>query len=142
MILILDTDHVTTIQRQSEPQYTKLITRLKKSRASSACTTIISVEEQMRGWLSLIARTRNTPQEVDAYRRLDSLLTFFRGIPVLGYNEAAADQVAILRAQRVRVSSMDLRIAAIALAKDALLLSRNNKDFGRIPRLKVEDWTA
>lgn len=30
MILILDTDHVTTIQRQSEPLYTKLITRLRK----------------------------------------------------------------------------------------------------------------
>ena len=96
----------------------------------------------MRGWLSLIARTRNTPQEVDAYRRLDSLLTVFRAIPLLSYDGPAADQFAALRAQRVRVSSMDLRIAAIALSKDALLLSRNNKDFGRIPSLKVEDWTV
>lgn len=141
MILILDTDHVTTIQRQSEPKYSKLITRLRKSRTSSACTTIITVEEQMRGWLSLIARTRNTPKEVDAYRRLDSLLTFFAEIPVLGYDEAAADQFGVLRARPSRVGSMDLRIAAIALSKDALLLSGNIKDFGRIPSLKVEDWT-
>jgi tRNA(fMet)-specific endonuclease VapC len=142
VILILDTDHLTTIQRRSEPQYTKLITRLKRSRVSNVYTTIISVEEQMRGWLSLIARSRNKPQEVDAYRRLDSLLTFFSGIPVLGYDETAADQFKGLRAQRLRVSSMDLKIAAIALSQDALLLSRNDKDFGRIPRLKVADWTV
>jgi tRNA(fMet)-specific endonuclease VapC len=36
---------------------------------------------------------------------------------------------------------MDLRIGAIALANDALLISRNLRDFMRIPNLHVEDWT-
>jgi tRNA(fMet)-specific endonuclease VapC len=35
---------------------------------------------------------------------------------------------------------MDLRIAAIALAHDALLLSRNLKDFRKVPGLCVDDW--
>jgi predicted nucleic acid-binding protein len=34
-----------------------------------------------------------------------------------------------------------LKITAIALAHNATLLSRNLVDFGKIPALRVEDWT-
>jgi tRNA(fMet)-specific endonuclease VapC len=37
---------------------------------------------------------------------------------------------------------MDLKIAAIVLARDAILLSRNLDDFRQIPDLRVEDWTS
>lgn len=36
---------------------------------------------------------------------------------------------------------MDLKIAAIAIAKKAILLTRNLSDFQNISNLKVEDWT-
>lgn len=42
---------------------------------------------------------------------------------------------------RPRIGTMDLKIAAIALANDATLLSRNLRDFGKVPGLRVEDWT-
>lgn len=41
---------------------------------------------------------------------------------------------------RLGIGTMDLRIAAIAIANEATLLSRNLKDFARVPDLKVEDW--
>ena len=38
---------------------------------------LISVEEQMRGWLNLIARAKTAQQEVSAYLRLHAMLAFF-----------------------------------------------------------------
>ena len=96
----------------------------------------------MRGWLATIARARNGEREVVAYQKLHDLLVFFSSIPAVSYGDSAAKQFARLRRLRLHVGSMDLRIAAIALTQDSLLLSRNRKDFSRVPALRVEDWTV
>ena len=36
---------------------------------------------------------------------------------------------------------MDLKIASIAMANEAILVSGNIKDFERVPDLTVQDWT-
>ena len=45
-----------------------------------------------------------------------------------------------LRALRTRIGPMDLRIACIALAHDATLLTRNVADFRQVPGLRFENW--
>jgi len=40
----------------------------------------------------------------------------------------------------VRIGTMDLKIASIALDHEATLLSANLRDFEQIPGLHVEDW--
>jgi tRNA(fMet)-specific endonuclease VapC len=141
MMIILDTDHLTLIQRQTEPAYSRLRRRLLRLASTEIFTTMISVEEQMRGWLNLIARAKTSQQEVAAYQRLHIMLTFFASIPLLNYTEEAAIVFNQLKHSRVRIGSMDLKIAAISLAYDALLLSSNLKDYQQVPNLKVEDWT-
>lgn len=37
---------------------------------------------------------------------------------------------------------MDLRIAAIAVSRNLVLLTRNVADFGKIAELRTEDWTT
>lgn len=141
MVVILDTDHLTVIQRRAEPAYSRLRARLSKVPPNTIQTTIISFEEQMRGWLSVIARVRNQSREVVAYQRLQVLLRFFNEIPVLDYTETIAGRFEALRRSKLRVGSMDLKIASIVLSYDGLLLSSNLKDFGQVPNLRVEDWT-
>ena len=53
----------------------------------------------------------------------------------------AADLFLQLRRARVRIGSMDLKIAAITLSHGAMLLSRNLTDFQQVPGLHVEGWT-
>jgi tRNA(fMet)-specific endonuclease VapC len=141
MMLILDTDHLTIIQRQSEPAYSSLLARLREASSSEICTTIVNFEEQMRGWLAVIGRFRRAQQEVTAYRQLHALLSFFAEVSVLDFDGTAAEQFMQLRRSRVRIGSMDLKIASIALSRRAILLSRNLSDFRRVPGLQVEDWT-
>jgi len=141
MIVILDTDHLTVIQRQAEPAYSRLRARFSKFPPNAIQTTIVSFEEQMRGWLAVISRARNQPREVVAYQHLQALLRFFNEIPVLDYTEIVAARFEDLRRSKLRVGSMDLKIASIALSQDGLLLSRNLKDFSQVPNLRVEDWT-
>lgn len=47
----------------------------------------------------------------------------------------------LLTGAKVRVGTKDLRIASIVLANNATLLTRNNRDFSRVPDLRSEDWT-
>ena len=79
---------------------------------------------------------------IRAYQLLHNSLAFFSSIPVLPYDNHAATQFGDLRRLRLRIGSMDLRIAAIALSQNVVLLSRNLKDFSRVPNLRVEDWIA
>jgi tRNA(fMet)-specific endonuclease VapC len=93
-------------------------------------------------WMAYLARTRSVAHQVEAYRRLLQHLDNYRRIPVLPFDEAAAVAFQQLRRARLRIGTMDLKIAAIAVSRDATLLSRNLADFRQVPGLQVEDWTA
>ena len=104
--------------------------------------TIVSYEEQTRGWLAYVARARTLGQQVEAYRRLRRHLDVYRTAKVLDFDEQAATQFQRLKQARLGVGTMDLRIAAIALIHDATVLTRNAVDFGKVPKLQIEDWTV
>src|ERR1044071_483676 len=142
MRLILDKNHLTTIHRQTEPAYSRLRARLQTYPPDAVCTTIVNFEEQTRGWLSLIAASKNIQQEIIAYQRLRTLLAFFGEIHVMDFDETAAKQFAHLRRLKLRIGAMDMKIAAIAISQNALLLSSNLRDFQNIPNLQVEDWAS
>jgi tRNA(fMet)-specific endonuclease VapC len=141
-MVILDTDHMSVLERREEPGLGNLLHRLAELPPSEVVTTVVSYEEQMRGWMSYLARARSMAQQITAYGRLLSHLDNYRRIPVLGFDEAAAMVFQRLRRSRLRIGTMDLKIAAIVLARGATLLSRNLSEFSQIPDLHVEDWTS
>tara|TARA_R110002049_G_C8914675_1_gene542753 strand:+ start:164 stop:382 length:219 start_codon:yes stop_codon:yes gene_type:complete len=58
----------------------------------------------------------------------------------LQQGSAAAEAITQLRAAFPRIGTMDLKIAAICEAHDAMLLTRNLADFRAMPKLVVENW--
>jgi tRNA(fMet)-specific endonuclease VapC len=139
-MLVLDTDHMSVLEWGGEKS-AALRERLADLEQSAVATTIISYEEQVRGWMAYLSRARSLAQEVNAYSRLRRHLDNYRDIAVLNFDEQSAAEYERLRQSRVRVGTMDLKIAAIVLARHATLLSRNIVDFRKVPALKVEDWT-
>jgi tRNA(fMet)-specific endonuclease VapC len=137
-MLVLDTDHLVELDRGSS-QGAALQQKLEDA-GDAVATTIISAEEQFRGWLAQLHRQRDPHEQIATYQRLQRRIAFFAAWHVLPWDTDAADILQGLRRQRVRIGTMDLKIASIVLAHDATLLSRNLRDFQQVPNLRVEDW--
>ena len=95
----------------------------------------------MRGWLSFVAKSKTPEEQIYAYQRLHAFINNYRNALILDYDEKAVEVFRELKSQKIRVGTMDLKIASIAIANNAILVSRNLSDFERIPDLTVNDWT-
>lgn len=137
-MLVLDTDHVSALGFPSEVSV-ELLERIQAS-GQDAATTIVTAEEQLRGWLAEIHRLADLHRQIPAYERLQRRIDFFAAWTVLPWDKEAADLFARFRRQGVRNGTMDLKIACIALAHDATLLTRNTGDFAQVPGLRFENW--
>lgn len=138
-MILLDSDHVSILVDPRQSRREQFANRLDVA-TDTVCNPIIVVEEQLRGWLAAIHRVRDVHKQIVPYLRLAKLVGFFGDWPVVAWNEPAADHFARLRRSRIRIGTQDLKIAAIALANDATLLSSNLIDFNQVPGLHVEDW--
>jgi tRNA(fMet)-specific endonuclease VapC len=141
-LLVLDTDHVSLLQRADSPEGINILARLRASGQSFIATSIITFEEQARGWLAQVSTARTPARLVAAYHRLSKLLDDYRDVTIVGFDAAAAREFDRLTRSKLRVKTMDLRIAAVTLSRQATLLTRNRADFARIPGLAFEDWTT
>lgn len=137
---VLDTDHMSILERGGAPAVT-LTMKLSALADSEIATTIISYEEQCRGWLAKTAREKDAAL-IRAYVQLGQHLEIYASMTVLPYDERAHAIFQSLQKQKIRIGTQDLKIAAIALANDATLLTRNLADFRKVPDLKTEDWSA
>ena len=126
-MLVLDTDHLSALEWRGSEKAKRLRDRLDRS-PETQVTTIVTYEEQCRGWLAYITRASSMEQQIDAYERLANHLKFYLELIVLDFDRLAAEEFQQLRNARIQIGTLDLKIAAITLAHDATLLSRNLKD--------------
>jgi tRNA(fMet)-specific endonuclease VapC len=141
-VFLLDTDHFVIIQDRTEPQYSSLRRHMDRYTAHDFHVSIISFHEQVTGWNAYLNRARSADGVVRAYAMFEDVLWYFTQFPLLSFDARAASEFDSLRRRRVRIGTMDLRIAAIALTQDYTVLTRNLVDFQKVPGLKVEDWTT
>ena len=104
--------------------------------------TIVTVEEQLRGWLAVIRRASTPERLIAAYASLHHAVIYFARVNLLDYSADAVSHFMALRRQRVRVGTQDLRIAAMALAVGGTLITRNRRDFEQVLGLLLEDWST
>jgi tRNA(fMet)-specific endonuclease VapC len=138
---LLDTDHISILQRQAGPEFAALSIRLAQQQLSDLAFCVVSFHEQVLGCHTYLNRARTSADVVRGYQMLDRVLDAFAAAQVLPFDAGAAAVFDGLLTQRVRLAVMDLRIASIALSRGLVLLTRNLRDFGRVPGLLTEDWT-
>ncbi len=142
MKFLLDTDHISILQWRSGSEYSTLAARLAHEPPDDLAFCIVSFHEQVLGCNSYIARARAPANLVRGYRMFEHVLSAFSAAAVLPFDAAAAAVFEGLVADRVRIATMDLRIAAIALSQNLTLVTRNGRDFNKVPGLSIEDWTS
>jgi tRNA(fMet)-specific endonuclease VapC len=109
---------------------------------ASELAKVLSLEEHLTGWYTLVRRARGAEQLARAYQRLADATRFLAGMQILNFSEAAAARYEQLASLKLNIGKIDLRIAAVVLEAGATLVTRNVRDFHRVPGLPVEDWTA
>lgn len=140
-LFLMDSDHISLISRGGELSE-RITARVAALPPNSIGVSLISYEEQMRGWMAEIARMQSVDRQMMGYSRLDKMRDYYCTTPVLPFDEKALAKFQSLWLLRLRVGTMDLKIAATALAVNATLVTRNVSDFGKVPGLRIEDWSG
>ena len=104
---------------------------------------VIVIEEVVRGRLSVIRQAEAGKYKISlerAYELFQETFTNARRLNILSYSDMAETLFREWRQQGIRVSTHDMRIAAICISHNARLVTRNRRDFEQIPGLTVEFW--
>ena len=134
---VLDTDCLSLLQRG----HPLVMQRVNAVNFEEIAVTVITVEEQMRGWLNNIKQAADADRLVSAYKWLRETVEDFNSVKLLDFNQDALAYYTELRRQKIRIGTQDLRIASIVLSVNGILVTRNRRDFSQVPNLMLEDWT-
>ncbi|MBN2574117.1 MAG: type II toxin-antitoxin system VapC family toxin [Deltaproteobacteria bacterium] len=131
MAFLLDTNVCIGILTGRSPQAVERLRRLSPSDVRVA--SVVRAE--------LLFGARNSSRVEGNLALLATFLAPFASVP---FDDMAADYYGRIRADLHRAGEIigpnDMLIAATALAHDLVLVTRNVKEFGRVPGLRWVDW--
>jgi tRNA(fMet)-specific endonuclease VapC len=137
---MLDTDHVSLLLERHP-----FVSRRVSEVGAEVAISIVTVQELFNGWVVRINSARKVEDVVRLYGKLSRTVALFRRVRVLDFDDFAGETFQRLRLENSTLSKQrlqkDMRIAAIALVNDAVLVTRNYRDFSQVPSLKIEDWS-
>jgi tRNA(fMet)-specific endonuclease VapC len=136
-LYVLDTDTLTLAQRG----HRNISCRIQSMDPLDLAITVISVEEQLSGWYTLLLKSKDPAKLERVYQRLAENVTYLSQCSILPFTKTAIERCAHLRALKLNIGKMDLAIAAIVLEHGGILVTRNTPDFRRVANLALEDWS-
>jgi tRNA(fMet)-specific endonuclease VapC len=136
-LYLLDTDHLSLYQTGHPHVVQNILLHLTDRLALG----VITIEEQLTGWQRALHQARDDARRAEVYRRMARTVESWSGWLVLPFSLAAMGRHAALLRQRLNVGSNDLKIAAIALENNAIVVTRNRRDFSRVSGLTCQDWS-
>jgi tRNA(fMet)-specific endonuclease VapC len=137
-LYVLDTD-ILTLYRRGHPV---VFQRVNSHPGQDLAITVMSVEEQLSGWYTLLRQSRKRDQIAHAYDRLIDSVQFHSRWRILPYPVSAMSRYDSLKKMKIRIGKTDSQIAAIALENGGTLVTRNLRDFQQIPGLPLENWAV
>ena len=110
--------------------------------AEDLAISVITVEEQLSGWYTMLRKAKSVSNLARAYARLAECVESVSDLRVLTFDEACIQRFNMLHRLRTGVRGPDLKIAATVLQFDGTLVTRNTRDFAKIPGLRFVDWSV
>jgi tRNA(fMet)-specific endonuclease VapC len=136
---LLDTDHVSILQRPTSAEYLILVARMGRHPPTDIGTSVVSFHEQSVGFHGFLNRAKRPAEVIRGYRLLREVLDAYASAVVVPFDPAAA--AAFDQLSGLGLALMDRRIAATAVSRGLTLLTRNRSDFAKVPGLVIEDCT-
>jgi tRNA(fMet)-specific endonuclease VapC len=136
-VKILDTDTLTHFF-QNHP---RVVERMQIE-TDEVVITAVSRIETLLGRFATLLKAADSAELLRGQMRLDEAERDLARLPrILPINTAAAEFDRLLGTKGLRrIGRADLLIASITLANKATLVTRNRRDFQRVPGLQVENW--
>ena len=136
-LYVLDTDTLQLYQEENP----KVVSRVRAVAPGDRAISVVTVEEQLSGWYTQLRQAKGPEKLAWAYRRLAVTVRFLARVAIVDFDEPAIQRCEQLKKLKLKVRKMDLRIAATVLERDAILVTRNVRDFQQVPDLQIEDWS-
>lgn len=115
--------------------------RLLLQTAGAVGISVVTIEESLRGRLARIARAGECGvTRIRQYALLAQTIQVFLQFSIVPYDQSA--EAWFQRLRQVRIGTQDRKIASIALASNLILVTRNRRDFSRVPGLTLDDWSV
>jgi tRNA(fMet)-specific endonuclease VapC len=139
-MFVLDTDVLSIIEWAASSAAAQQLSERIAELKDEVVTTIISLEEQMRGWMALLRSKKSVKEEVEVYRRLRRQFHNLCKLKLLEFDEHCAIKFQELKKSKLKVGTMDLKVGSIVLVNNATIITGNTVDYETIPGLQVKDW--
>jgi tRNA(fMet)-specific endonuclease VapC len=132
---LLDTDSYSHWQRN----HPIMLAAMASHDTDVLAITIITVEELWDGWRAYLRKARQPDDLGIGYDRLTGTIRDLVPWNIRSFSAPCVHRFQTLKRMRLNVGSNDLRIAAIALELQAVVVTRNIADFRRVPGLNYEN---